>query len=178
MRAIAAGLIIFSSILGLSQEADACDCEAPTLERSLEDSDVIFEGQVQTLTETGATFRITQQWKGVGDVEELEIATGPGTCALSFNEGELYLVFARQEGDRLRTNVCDRTALMSNAEADLIELGPGVVPVDPGTDPEPELETPPAEDDCAVLAPGASEGSPVLFVALGFALFMRRRRCP
>lgn len=176
MRAIAAGLIIFVSILGPSARADACDCDPPSLERAREQADVIFEGRIQALAEDGATFRITQQWKGVGDVEELEIATGPGTCGIHFREGEVYLVFAHQEGERLRTNICDRTALMTNAEEDLMELGPGVVPVDPGTDPEPELETPPVED-CAAVSPGASKGSPALFVAVGLALLMRRRRC-
>lgn len=177
MRAIAAGLTIIASILGLSSEAFACDCTAPSLERALEQSDVIFEGRVQSLSEGGATFRITQHWKGVGDVEQLEIDTGPGTCRFDFEDGEIYLVFARQDGESLQTSICDRTALVGEAEADLMELGPGVVPVDPGTDPEPEPETPPSED-CAVLSPGASEGGPAFLFAMGFALLMRRRRCP
>ncbi|MFT5354779.1 MAG: hypothetical protein ACI9KE_001987 [Polyangiales bacterium] len=177
MRAIAAGFTIFFAIVGVSFEAKACDCNPPSLERALETSDVIFEGQIQSLSETGATFRITQQWKGLSDLEELEIDTGPGTCGFSFTAGEIYLVFASQEEGRLRTNICDRTALVSAAEADLMELGPGVVPVDPGTDPEPELETPPAEG-CAVLTPGASEGGQAFLFAMGFALLMRRRRCP
>lgn len=177
MRTIAAGLAIFTSILAQSSFAHACDCERPSLERAREQSDVILEGRVQTLSENGATFHITQHWKGVGDVEELEIGTGPGTCAFGFALGEIYLIFARQEGAQLRTNICDRSALITAAEADLAELGPGVVPVDPGSDPEPEPEDPPAED-CAVLSPGASEGSPALVFAFGLCLLMRRRRCP
>lgn len=177
MRAIAAGLTIIASILGLSSDAFACDCTAPSLERAREESAVIFEGRIQSLSDVGATFRITQQWKGVGDVEELEIDTGPGTCRFDFQDGEIYLVFANQDGDRLRTNICDRTALIADAEADLMELGPGVVPVDPGPDPEPEPETPPSED-CAVLSPGASAGSPGLLLLIGLSLLMRRRRCP
>ncbi|MFK8000116.1 MAG: hypothetical protein AB8H86_10985 [Polyangiales bacterium] len=177
MRAIAAGLAIIASILGLSSDVFACDCTAPSLERAREQSDVIFEGRIQELSSEGATFRITQQWKGVGDVEELEIDTGPGTCRFDFQDGEIYLVFARLDGERLQTSICERTALLSDAEADLMELGPGVVPVDPGPDPEPEPVSPPSED-CAVLSPGASEGSPALVFAMGLALLMRRRRCP
>lgn len=180
MRAIAAGLTILTSIFGLSLDAFACDCSAPSLERALEASDVIFEGQIQALREGGATFRITQQWKGARDVEELEVLTGPGTCRFEFAAGEVYLVFAHRDGSNLRTSTCDRTALARAAEADLAELGPGVVPVDPGPDPEPvpETETPPAED-CAVLAPGAaSGGGPVVLFVLGLSLLRRRRRCP
>lgn len=177
MRAIAAGLTIITSILGLSSEAFACDCTAPSLERAREDADVIFEGQIQSISDAGAMFRITQQWKGVGDIEELEILTGPGTCGFDFENGEIYLVFANRDGERLRTSVCERTALVSDAEADLMELGPGVVPVDPGPDPEPEAETPPSES-CAAVSPGASEGSPALLFVMGLALLRRRRRSP
>lgn len=178
MRAIAAGLCVFASILGLSNHVFACDCEPPSLEVALRQADAIFEGQVQSLSEAGATFRITQQWKGVGDIEELDIDTGPGTCALSFEEGTIYLIFARLRDGRMQTDVCDRSQLIENAEADLTVLGPGIVPVDPGSDPDPapEPEAAPAEKCSA--SPGSSSGPPAFVLALGLLGFMRRRRCP
>jgi hypothetical protein len=58
------------------------------------------------------------------DPQTLEIWNGAGTCAIPFQKGETYLVYATsdEETDRMETNICHRTARVSDAGDDLAYL--------------------------------------------------------
>lgn len=94
------------------------------------------------------TFQTGAHWKGqVGQQVTVSTAQASESCGFEFNEGERYLVYARggaegaagtggadgidgtKETDgkaKLTVSLCSRTALYSNAQEDLNELGAGM----------------------------------------------------
>lgn len=80
---------------------------------------------------------VDRYWKGNGD-SEVEMYTTvtklPGGLIQSYAEdfhfelGEYYLIYAYGPPDKLRTDVCKRTAKVEQAKEDLRKLGKGKVP--------------------------------------------------
>jgi hypothetical protein len=58
------------------------------------------------------------------DSEFIEVWNEPGDCGISFQKGETYLVYANddEETERLETNICHRTARVSDSGEDLTYL--------------------------------------------------------
>ena len=56
--------------------------------------------------------------------EFIEVWNEPGDCGISFQKGETYLVYANddEETERLETNICHRTARVSDSGEDLTYL--------------------------------------------------------
>ena len=81
--------------------------------------------------------KVKRWWKGNRD-EEVELYTSvrkyaDGTTSVMaedflFQKGESYLVYAYGPAERLRTDGCQRTRKLADAEKDLSELGEGTVP--------------------------------------------------
>jgi hypothetical protein len=72
---------------------------------------------------------VEKLWKGVLP-EEISIVTGRGNgdCGYRFEVGGSYLVYAYgSDESSLSTNICQRTAKLSVAQADLKVLGRGKV---------------------------------------------------
>ena len=80
---------------------------------------------------------VDRYWKGnVGDEVDMytTVTKLPGGLIQSYAEdfhfelGEEYLIYAFGPSDKLRTNVCKRTAKIERAKDDLRELGEGKIP--------------------------------------------------
>ncbi len=102
----------------------------PAPKIALGQSAAVFVGRVTSVEKGDAgnkyNFAISKQWKGIkGKTASIATASNSAACGINFDEDRDYLVYAYQtEGDdQLRTNLCTRTARLSDAAADLTELG-------------------------------------------------------
>jgi hypothetical protein len=128
-------------ISALEADALACHCTLPfpklTLEQQVRkarsQSRVVFSGEVLEITRRPQSFyvevkfRVKQLWKG--DIpEEVTVVTGMGggDCGYSFEIGKDYLLYAyTSDGNKLGTNICQRTTQLTDAATDLKVLGKG-----------------------------------------------------
>lgn len=138
MRKILFFLVLLFIFCVNSFSAFACSCIMPgTVAEEVERADAVFFGTVMDVDgpvfgayvfpDVAVTFTVQEYWKGVFS-EPLVIHTGQGggDCGYPFEEGESYLVYAYvDENDDLHANICSRTALVSDAEEDLVKLPKG-----------------------------------------------------
>ena len=114
----------------------ACDCKKSlTPGEARKQAEAVFVGTVveshRELTQGGFEWRVKlsveQSWKGAEADEVVIYVTKNDDCAVSFEAGKKYLVYAwRQEGrGRLMTNACSRTRLAEVGSEDLQKLGAG-----------------------------------------------------
>lgn len=84
-----------------------------------------LEGGDEKLSKV-VTLRIQERLQGLERQREVEVRTGAGggDCGFDFQRNEVYLVYANQSArtGRLETGICSRTALVTEAEADLAYL--------------------------------------------------------
>jgi hypothetical protein len=91
-------------------------------------SRAIFSGTVvkidRTLSFVAATFKVDARWKGVLP-KMIVVTTGTDDCGYGFQLGERYLVYTVPwpNANDFYTSICARTALFSQATADLQVLG-------------------------------------------------------
>src|SRR5688500_11946069 len=119
----------------------ACTCGVPNPNQSLKrqvraalsESRAVFSGRVLEVADDPQTLsvmvrlRVERSWKGVtrGEVR-LVTGRGGGDCGYRFEVGESYLVYAYgPRASELSTNICQRTAKLSEAAKDLQVLGKG-----------------------------------------------------
>lgn len=72
------------------------------------------------------TFQVDDVWKG--PIQETQVATtarSGASCGYEFEEGKEYIVYAQGDESDLKVSLCSRTRPLSQASADLEELGPG-----------------------------------------------------
>ena len=129
-------VVVFGQVM-----AQACSCELPqansTLKRQVrtayKSSLAVFVGRVidvVSLSETHSVIvkmRVDRSWKG-NLQNEVTLATGQGggDCGYKFEVGQSYLVYAYgPDVTRLSTNICQRTAALTDAAADIKLLGNG-----------------------------------------------------
>ena len=129
-----------AALLLLAEVEDfACTCALPfpkpplqkQVRVALNESRAVFSGKVLEVTEDPQTPHVTVRlsvervWKG-SPREEVRILTGRGggDCGYQFEVGQSYLVYAyRWREGELGTNICQRTAKLSEASGDLRVLG-------------------------------------------------------
>lgn len=133
--------------------AYACTCAGiQTPAEGLRESEAVFSGEVvdlgaedpQPRDDTplgGVEFRVKEAWKGVSDGAAIIYGQGEGyfgedaegrivisSCAVTFERGESYLVYAYRSGEKadgyLETDACTATKPLSDAGKDLRVLGP------------------------------------------------------
>ena len=127
--------------------AEACSCggTAPS-SVAIRDAEVAFVGSVvrvdrakltssshgnadgtRTVTVTGGSgphrvvFSVSSVFKGT-TTEHATLLQGSSTCDVWFKPGETWLVYARAANGVFRTDKCQRTRLVSDAEQDLLYL--------------------------------------------------------
>ncbi|WP_204563021.1 hypothetical protein [Neobacillus notoginsengisoli] len=119
----------------------ACKCiEKPSVEKELKSSRAVFSGKVIEIKEgkqagivvEKVLFEVDQTWKGSVN-SQVNLATEHNSCSFQFREGENYIVYAKpspkfKDESLLTTGVCDRTALVGQANEDLSILGTGTAP--------------------------------------------------
>jgi len=119
-----------------AKSAFACSCIAPgTPEQELQKSDAVFSGTVHTIDKTTngyhILFDVSEIWKGIS-AASVEVATAQDSaaCGFAFEKDKAYLVYAYESEDGLSTNICTRTALLSEATNDVIALGESSTPLE------------------------------------------------
>ena len=137
----------FAWFLASPGQVHACKCAVPgTPAEELEKFSAVFAGSVVSVRHsydlnaasvtpddrTTVGFEVSAVWKGTVH-EDMFIATPPtgGSCGLTFAEGEEYIVYASDSSygdDGYTASICSRTALLSQAQADLDALGEGHAP--------------------------------------------------
>lgn len=137
-HAILSSVFVVAFLLVFSISSYACSCELPlkkdSVKKQVKDakkkSQAVFTGKVLEVTEPLdknfllVKIRVESNWKGA-ESNEIVIVTGKGNgdCGYSFTVGQKYLIYAYQTSDRqLSTNICQRTALLSDAEKDIAIL--------------------------------------------------------
>lgn len=134
---------IFAFLLFTNAEASACSClpfgdESITqqVRRAKNDARVVFTGKVLGVVRKPGNssvivkFRADKSWKG-NVSRRISISTGADSalCGFNFEIGKSYLIYAQgADAKNLQTNICTRTAALTNAKADLKALGRGVAP--------------------------------------------------
>jgi len=129
--------------------ANACSCLPRTPEQNIQSSEAIFAGRVinvinfnrgagQNATGYSSSrepagvrviFEVSKVWKGKSN-QKLVVRTGENSamCGYNFQQGQQYLVYADEEGNKLVTGLCNGTKPLSMAQADLGILGEGKSP--------------------------------------------------
>jgi hypothetical protein len=149
-------LVVLGLVALLPDCASACLCVAPPrAERALDQSSAVFAGKVVDFENTPnrtmmegtmltliggnaatatATLRVSEVWKG-SMRETVQFATTPNdgvACAIPFEEGQKYLVYANEGQRGLTVDGCSATKPLSEAGGDLAVLGNGKEPEEGG----------------------------------------------
>ena len=130
-------LILIAVVIAVGSfatKAAACVCPLPDgalteqINSARTHSRSVFSGQVLKIERAFpvvlVTFQVDAVWKGAS-LKTVTVTTGTGSCGYGFLIGEQYLVYAYggPKATDLFTSVCTRTALFSQATADLKLLG-------------------------------------------------------
>lgn len=137
--------VMISGAVGWPTAASACSCEQPPgVAEELERSDAVFSGKAILVDEkpvlfSAATrsvvFQVAQVWKGPAHSQiKIKTGQGGGDCGINFSAGQEYLVYAVKSemygANELTTIICDRTAVLSQAQGDFAVLGEGQEPTE------------------------------------------------
>ena len=153
MSKIILSLFIVVSLLFLNTAiVNACSCAQPSPPKeSLEQSCAVFAGRVvdidvpsgivnSSADPVKVTFEVSKIWKGP-DYKTLVLTTArdEASCGYSFKQNEEYIIYAYGEENKLSTDICSRTRLLTNAQEDLQELGEGNLPSNSGSNYTPQI---------------------------------------
>ena len=130
VRPVTIALLYCAAFL-VAVRSHACDCAPPpNAPEALAAASAVFRGMVVDVSAAvdfriRVTFEVESVWKGPRE-EVLNISTAEheALCGFHFEAGREYLVFAFGEAQELFTNICSRTALSREGDAD--GLGPPV----------------------------------------------------
>ena len=131
---LTSGLILAELIAIEDRPAYGCSCAPP--ESVLVERDratAVFTGTVRQMTPIyggyEVEFSVFDQWKGdVTNTIRIKTTGQGASCGYAFQAGETYLVYAANnfypiwDDNDLIANICGRTTLLSNADADIAEL--------------------------------------------------------
>ena len=184
-------LAIATNLVFTAPKAHACSCMQQSVAEGVQGADAVFEAQVRSVALDGpspmalrrAMLEVRRVWKGeVQPSIEIGTASNSAACGFSFSEGDSYLVYARQTDRGLRTGLCSRTKLITNASEDLAELGEGrLVAIDKANDIP--AEPPPKTSKCGCnrcaidleRTPAPTSGLFILALLIGVVLRRRQR---
>lgn len=134
-------------LVGNTEQAYACSCVEPGAPiEELETSAAVFAGRVVSVDgafdpdeapyspedRTTVEFEVGAVWKGLVH-ERMYVTTRPdgASCGFTFVEGEEYVVYAHDSAEvdgGYGVYLCSRTALLSQAQADIDALGQSHAP--------------------------------------------------
>ncbi len=110
---------LFLLFFVFSAQIFACSCRPPLAMTDIEffNADLVFIGKItyvnadeETYKRT-ATFEIINPLKVVGDMKTIDIVTPyqSATCGLTFLEGQLWYIWASNDGTMYSSNICTRS---------------------------------------------------------------------
>ncbi|HEX8286488.1 MAG TPA: hypothetical protein VF556_00745 [Pyrinomonadaceae bacterium] len=134
---------VLAFLIFTNTEIHACSCFNPDNEtltqkvnKAKNDSQAVFTGRVLEVIQKPEKHQIIvklkaeKSWKGsVSRQITIVTASNSALCGYNFEVGKSYLIYAQDYGtNNLQTNLCTRTAGVSEAKADLKVLGKGKIP--------------------------------------------------
>jgi hypothetical protein len=126
MKFISGSLLL--SMLLLVSLVSACSCVQPgSVKEEFNISDSVFLGKVLSvntdLTEYISVIKFDTDliYKGQ-DIAEIKTSASSASCGYNFEQGEDYLVYAREIEGETFVSLCSRTALAYDSEEDLAYL--------------------------------------------------------
>ena len=180
-------------LLGSPGQAHACKCAVPgPPSEEMEKFSAVFAGRVvliqhsfdpnaATVTADDRTtvgLEVSTVWKGTVH-EDMYVTTPPtgGSCGFSFTEGEEYILYgydsAYADGG-YTVSICSRTALLSQAQADIDAFGEGDAPLAGTAGPKPEQTQGGGESATWVIMLGAA-AAVLLLGGLSAVVWVGRR---
>jgi hypothetical protein len=143
----ATALLFATIVLSAAADAFGCNCDLPLrnlsvkqqVKQALKHAEAVFSGRVLEISASPdahylvVRLKVEKLWKS-SRAEEISIMTGRGggDCGFHFTVGETYLLYAYgSNGNRLGTNICQRTAKITAAGEDIKILGKGRAPTRP-----------------------------------------------
>lgn len=134
-------LLLLPAAAGLTrpETAFACDCAIPVhAAEALAENAAVFTGKVLAMKGTkwkgqydeeydAVLLEVDQIWKGIAQ-SQIIVYNPISSCQYGFDAGSSHLVYARANGGELVVSNCSRTVEISQAIADLSQLGPGEQP--------------------------------------------------
>lgn len=184
-------------LFGNAGQAHACKCVQPgTPSEEIEKFVAVFAGRVVSVEHsfdpnaaavgpgdrTTIGLEVSTVWKGAVH-EDMYVTTPPtgGSCGFAFEEGREYILYAHDspyDDGGYSVSICSRTALLSEAQADLDAFGDGDAPrlgtAGPEPGPKPEQTKGSGESTTWVIMLGAV-AAVLLFAALSVVVWVRRR---
>ncbi len=137
-KIILSTLGIFAFLIFTNIDAYACSCfprgDEPLkqqVNKAKNDSQTVFSGKVLEVIRKPGNFqvivklRVENLWKG-NVSRQITVLTGADSalCGYNFEVGKSYLIYASgADVNNLQTNICTRTANLSEAKADIKILG-------------------------------------------------------
>lgn len=120
-------LLLTASLVQSPSSAYACVCQEPNSPaEELQRAHAVFVGKALSWEDNRGEvlFEVISTFKGVSG-PQVKVGTGSqagGDCPVQFIVGQTYLVYAKYLSIGLYTDQCDRTALLADADEDLIAL--------------------------------------------------------
>lgn len=192
---VAAFALVLSALwlLGNAGQVYACKCVVPgPPSEEMEKFVAVFAGRVVSIEHnfdpngtslgpgdrTTVGLEVSTVWKGAVH-EDMYVTTPPigGSCGFSFTEGEEYILYAHDsayDDGGYTVSICSRTALLSQAQADLDAFGDGDAPIAGTGGPRPE-QTQAAAGNTALIAMLGAIAAVVLLGALSVVVWAVRR---
>ena len=180
-------------VLGNAGQAYACKCAVPgPPSEEMEKFVAVFAGKVVSIEHsfdpgaatvtpddrTTVGLEVSTVWKG--DVhEDMYVTTPPtgGSCGFTFTEDEEYILYAHDsayDDGGYTVSICSRTALLSQAQADIDAFGEGDSPLAGTAGPQPEQTQDTAESRVWVITLAAAAAALLLGGIAAYALVRRR----
>ena len=194
-----AGAVAFALVLsvlwflGNAGQAYACKCAVPgPPSEEMEKFAAVFAGRVVSIEHsfdpgaatvtpddrTTVGLEVSAVWKGAVH-EDMYVTTPPtgGSCGFTFTEGEEYILYAHDsayEDGGYTVSICSRTALLSQAQADIDAFGEGGAPISGTAGSQPEQTQGDGESGTWVIMLGAA-AAVLLLGVLSAVVWVRRR---
>ena len=180
-------------ILGNAGQAYACKCAQPgPPSEEMEKFVAVFAGKVVSIEHsfdpgaatvtpddrTTVGLEVSAVWKGAVH-QDMYVTTPPtgGSCGFTFTEGEEYILYAHDsayDDGGYTVSICSRTALLSQAQADIEAFGDGDAPRSGSAGPKPEQTQGVGESSTWVIVLGAA-AVVLLLGVLSAVVWVRRR---
>ncbi len=109
IRTLFSVLVLAISLVGLfPQKAYACDCDIKSIAEQYAYSSMVFSGEVVSRTNSKATFKISEVFKGdPNSLIKVGIPNESTSCGLGLVEGSEWMIFVTAEtGGNYATHAC------------------------------------------------------------------------
>lgn len=127
------------------KQVSACSCVAPSTNNTrilvrdaYKNSQAIFSGKVLEIVRNDSSYsflvkmQVRKFWKGkLFKKIEISTALDSAACGFAFEVGKEYLIYAYKNENKLTTNICSRTKLLTATTEDVAFLNKLKKPISP-----------------------------------------------